>query len=805
MPASQLRAARIGIVVAGTILSVSALNAQEVPNQPAATEIGDTPAGVRDVLLEVFINDVSMKMIGSFRQQADGSLAATADELREVGIKPSGSASGEDLINLNTLPGLSYRIDAETQRLDVITTNEGRAARVVDVGPKEKTDRPEVQSGYGGVLNYSLFASSHTLFEDDVDVFQGISGSFDARFFSPYGTVSQSFITGYSDGELDGITRLNTTWSYSDPKRLMTYRMGDFTTGGLSWTRPVYFGGIQAQRNFALRSDLVTLPLPSFEGTAAVPSSLEIYTQNVRTYSSDVPAGPFQVTNLPVFSGGGEARVVLRDSLGRETTATLPFYSSNLLLRKGLLDFSAEVGLPRRNFGVESNDYDERVMGVATARYGLTDWLTLESHFEGGEDLLNGGVGAAFPVGSWGVASVAVAGSASGGRSGALFNASLEMTYDRWSLYGRMQRAFADYDDIASVTAEPTFTNPGEFPIFSAGVPRALDQLTLSVPTPLDLSNLNLSYTRLENADGENSQIVGLSYSQTMFKRSTFYASAFTDLDDSDSFGIFAGLSIPFGDNVTASTGIENGPDGFNVVADIAKSEQQENGGIGWRARTSEGQVANREASISYRAPFARVEAGVQQYDGDVRATAQMDGAIAVAGGGVFATNRIDDAFAVVDVGTPGVDVQQQNRPVGKTNRSGRILVPNLNSYEPNTVSIDPKNLPVDADVPATKEVVVPADRSGVVVKFGVSEAPQAALVTITDKNGTPLQAGLNGKLQGASEEFVVGYDGQAYIRGLSAQNSIEVSLGDGSKCRAAFSYKPVPGKQVVINDVKCL
>lgn len=343
MPTLHSRAARIGIVVAGTLLSVSALNAQEVPNAPAATEIGDTPAGVRDVLLEVFINDVSMKMIGSFKEHPDGSLAAPADELREVGIKPSGGASGDDLVELNSLPGLSYHVDAETQRLYVTATNEGRAARVVNVGPKEKTEIPEAQSGYGGVLNYTLFASSNTLFEDDVDVFQGVSGAFDARFFSPYGTVSQSFITGYSDGDLDGITRLNSTWSYSDPKRLMTYRMGDFTTGGLSWTRPVYFGGIQAQRNFALRSDLVTLPLPSFEGTAAVPSTLEIYTQNVRTYSSDVPAGPFQVTNLPVFSGGGEARVVLRDSLGRETTATLPFYSSNLLLRKGLLDFQPKL------------------------------------------------------------------------------------------------------------------------------------------------------------------------------------------------------------------------------------------------------------------------------------------------------------------------------------------------------------------------------------------------------------------------------------------------------------------------------
>lgn len=803
MPTSQSRSASLWIVVACSLLCVSTPRAQEVPNEPATAATGDMPADTQDVYLEVFINDASMKMIGNFKQRPDGSLAATAEELREVGIKPLGGADDDKLIALSDLPNLQYRVDEQAQRLYVTTTDNGRSARVIDLKQIQKRDIPEAQSGYGAVLNYSLFAGSNTLFQDS-DLFQGISGSFDARLFSPYGTLSQSFIAGYSDGALNGVTRLNTTWSYSDPKNLITYRAGDFTTGGLSWTRPVYFGGLQAQRNFALRSDLVTEPLPAFQGSAAVPSTLEIYTQNVKSYSGDVPAGPFQVTNLPVFSGAGQASVVLRDSLGRETTQTLPFYSSNLLLRKDLFDFSAEIGFPRRNFGVDSSDYDGRMMGVATARYGLTDWLTLEGHFEGGADLLNGGVGAAFPIGAWGVASVATAGSSSGDRSGALFNASVQMTYNDWTIYARTQRAFDNYDDIASVTAKPIATTSGEFTIFSAGVPRAIDQVTLSVPTPLDLSSLNFSYTRLENANGDKSQIAGLSYSQN-FKRATAYVTAFTDLDDRSNFGVFAGLSIPFGDNMSSNIGVQSGPNGLDVVADVSKSEQPEPGSIGWRLRTSEGNDANRQAAVSYRAPFARIEAGVQQYNGDTRATAQVDGAIAVAGGDIFASNRIDDSFAVVDVGAPGVDVQQQNRPVGKTNQNGRILVPNLNSYQPNTVSIDPANLPVDADVPTTKEVVVPADRSGVVVKFGVSEAPHAALITITDKNGAPLQAGLSGKLQATGEEFVIGYDGEVYIRGLSARNAIDIPFPDGSACHAEFAYKPQPGKQVIINDVKCL
>ncbi|MER9232535.1 fimbrial biogenesis outer membrane usher protein [Mesorhizobium sp. M0622] len=805
MPQWRSRGARVAVVVAGIIFPLLPAVAQVSQAEPQVVDSALPPAGRRDLYLEVFINDVSTGLIGTFTEFADGGLAATPDELEQVGLKPVEDAIGNDgLVRLDRLPEVAFRIDEATQRLYVTTSNEGRAARVVDIRGTDKEDRLQPQSGYGGVLNYSLFASSNSFFDDDLDLFQGISGGFDARAFSPFGTLSQSFTAGYSDSEFGGLVRLNTTWNYSDPKRLMTYRAGDFISGGLSWTRPVYLGGVQAQRNFRLRSDLVTLPLPSFGGTAAVPSTLEVYTQNVRTYSGEVPAGPFQITNLPVFAGAGEAQVVLRDSLGRETTATLPFYTSSSMLGQGLLDFSAEVGLPRRNFGIESADYDERLFGIATARYGLTNWLTLEAHAEGGEGLVNGGVGAAFPLGHYGAASLAVAASNHDGRTGSLVNASLEMSSEGWSIYGRIQRAFGDYQDIASVTAEPSFPDPGDFPIFSGDVPRSIDQVTLSIPAPLEFSSLNLSYTHLESAEGEKSQIVGLSYSQQIFKRSSFYATAFADLEDHHSFGVFAGISISFGDDITASTGVENGPDGLNVVADVARSERLEDGSIGWRARTSEGETTSRSAAVSYRAPFARFEADVQQYDKDFRATAQMDGAIAVAGGGVFATNRIDDAFAVVEVGAPDVDVQFQNRPVGKTDSRGRILIPGLNSYEPNTISIDPKNLPVDADIPATREIVVPADRSGVVVKFGVSEAPEAALVTLVDSSGVPLEAGLSGRMEGGSEDFIIGYDGQAYIRDLGAENALVIARSDGSSCRAEFFYLPTPGQQVAIKDVTC-
>ena len=784
--------------------TIEEADAQPPVDQGGAPVEQASTGGWRDLYLEVFINDQPTNLIGNFKQTPDGDLAVEGQELSDVGLKPVEDARGEDgLYRLALLPGVTYQLDEETQRIYVRTDIEGRSTHIVDVNSAMLEERMTPSAGYGAVLNYSLYATSNSLRDyDDVGILDGISGDFDARVFTPFGTVDQSFLSGYTDGELEGITRLNTTWAYSSVKQLMTYRAGDMVSGGLAWTRPVYMGGFQMQRNFALRSDLVTLPLPSFQGSAAVPSTLEVYSQNAQTYSGAVGEGPFQIDNLPVYAGAGEARVVLRDSLGRETEATLPFYTSSDMLAKGLFDFSLDVGFPRRNYGTESFDYDERVYGVATARYGLTSQLTLEGHTELGENLVNGGVGATFPLLYFGAMSIATAGSYSEGRTGGLANVSVETAYNNWTVYARVQRTFGDYKDIASVTAVPEIANGTGMPIQSPDVPKEIEQVAVGVPMPFDFAALNLSYTHIKDEDGDESRVVGMSYSQPIGKFS-LYATAFAELEDDSTYGAYTGVSVPLGENITASTAVEYAPEGLNFTADISKPEGLEDGSYGWRIRDLEGAISQRQASGSYRSPWARFEAGIQQYDKDFRAAAQVDGAFAVAGGDVFASNQIDDAFAVVDVGVPGVVVSYQNRPVGKSNARGKKLVTGLNSYEPATISIDPANLPVDVDIGSTKSIVVPADHSGVVVDFGISEDSKAAIVTLVDVAGQPIEAGSSGQLEGG-ESFVVGYDGQAYVTGLSGNNTVTVTTGYEKSCVARFDYTPAKGEQVAIGGVVC-
>ena len=168
--------------------------------------------------------------------------------------------------------------------------DELRQAKRYDLGLRSTQD-PPAQSDYGAVLNYNLFASSGPLNQLS---FNGASATFDARAFSPYGVLGQSAIVT-SNSVIDaGAIRLDTTFAYSDPRSLTTYRAGDAIAGGLAWTRPIRIGGAQMQRNFALRPDLVTLPLPSFSGSAAVPSTVEVYVNNLKTFSQGSSAGPLQ-------------------------------------------------------------------------------------------------------------------------------------------------------------------------------------------------------------------------------------------------------------------------------------------------------------------------------------------------------------------------------------------------------------------------------------------------------------------------------------------------------------------------------
>jgi outer membrane usher protein len=378
------RSVTLAVLLAGSAV------AGELPPPPASMEaVADAP-----LYLELVVNQMSSASVVLVHQRAGRLYMATAD-LQAAGVQLPGQPGPE--LALDAIDGLHSEYDSQNQRLLVQVP----AAWLPNqrIGERSLGPAGEALSSFGALLNYDAY------FNDTDEGGTYLAAWNELRVFDSWGTFSTTGQwrqrlggAGY-EGAQEGFRRYDTTWRYTDEARLLTFEAGDVLTGALPWTSSVRVGGVQLSRDFAVRPDLVTYPLPAFAGEAAVPSSVDLFINGYKSASADLQPGPYTLTNVPFINGAGEAVVVTTDALGRQVSTTLPFYVTSSLLQQGLADFSVAAGALRRDYAVRDFAYGPGV-AAGSLRYGLTDYFTLESHAEAAGSLGLGGLGGNLRVGS---------------------------------------------------------------------------------------------------------------------------------------------------------------------------------------------------------------------------------------------------------------------------------------------------------------------------------------------------------------------------------------------------------------------
>ena len=815
MPVWTVRRLGVASIVALSLcLAVKAAEAQLAPIQAETPPV----TGVRHLVLEVLINGVSTHEVEPFWWVPPNRFATTRSNLEEMGIAVPGHADGRQMVDLETIPGIGIRFDEPGQRIDVLLGDHQRRTQVFDARGDVTVPRP--RADWGGLVNYSLYATSLGQPMSGAE-FSGLNATLDTRLFSPVGTILQSGIlgdtvaSGTSPGSRSGL-RLDTTLLYAAPDRLTVVRAGDTISGGLAWTRPFRYGGAQAQRDFTLRPDLVTSPVPSVNGSAAVPSTVDIYLNNIRTFTQQVGPGPYQITNLPIVSNSGQAQVVVTDASGQALRSSLALFASPKLLAQDMTDFSLDAGFARRFYGTVFDDYDTRPLGSVSLRRGFSDWFTAEGHAEGGAGLVEGGVGGLVGFGPMGTLSLAAAASLKGADAGAQGFVAYATDIGRLNIDVSSQRTFGSFQDLASVTAPRNIgrhASSGSTALslvasflpgtagFDPRPPRALDRLSFGAQIPFDPTYVNFSIINLVEADRTPSRIVSVSLSRPLPHGASLFGAVFVDFTRQRSAGLSVGLTVPIGGGISLAASSSGGGRSSNL--DAQKTLQPVDGSTGWHLQDIEGRAPYRSAEASYRSPYGTLIAGAQQQAGRFGGSAEIDGSIAALGGSIMPGNRVDDGFAIVDAGMAGVEVTRDNRPIGVTNGWGKLLVLDLQSYQTNRIGIDPANLPLTAEAKTTRVAIAPARQSGVYVDFGVNLDVRGAVVVLVGPDGKALPPGSRGRLEGANQDFVVGYDGQAYLKGLDAHNVVSVDAGD-TQCRAEFAYRTEGPRQPKIGPVPC-
>ena len=758
---------------------------------PAAT----VAAREQQLLLEVVRNGFPVGKIGEFIDR-DGDIFATADELRSLGVSLPSSVQGE--VRLRSVPGLQHERDDAKQQLRFTANNSAFVPN--ELGPTPSQYGAPV-SGWGGLINYDLLGTSvggRTLG----------AGFFEGRAFSPYGILTGSML-GYSErtNSQSPAIRLDTAFVYDDVDSMRRYSVGDFISGGLAWTRPIRMGGFQVASNFGIRPDLVTFPVPTIGGSAAVPSSVDVLVNGVRQFSGTTEPGPFAVRQLPIFTGAGEVAVVVRDALGRETTSRLPFYATGSLLASGFAAYSGEVGLVRRNYGLRSHDYSHPAFN-GTLRYGLNDWLTAETHGEFASNLAMGGGGFTMAIGTFGVASAAAAASTprsalqtsskSKGSPGWQVSAGFERVTRRFTAAGSVILASRDFTDLAGIAGTPA---PRRVLRASVGLPLGkLGTVALAVAdirqgVALESPDFGIGYVG-------DATIGSLTYTNSIFNRATLYGTAFKDFNRNNSFGAIVGVSFAL--NTRTAANITAGNDASGNYASLQANQSATSPGEwGWRLYDTEGALKRQLGEVEYRAQWARMTAGVDHTQNTTAVRTGIQGSLSTMGGGLYASNLIQDSFAVVDTSYPSVAVLQENRPVGQTDSRGRLLVPGLRSYDNNRLAIGTENLPIDATVGQTSEVVRPLNRSGVLVRFPVTRG-SSARIHLVDAAGRNIPVGSIATFGATGSIAPVGHGGETFFEGLAARNQLSVTLPDGKTCQARVDFAPTEGDLPLLGPIPC-
>jgi len=759
-----------------------------------ADDAGGPPPDWRESVLELRINGVLSHPDVIALRDAAGGLWLTESDFARLRLKlPQATphlADGRRYFPVGAISGARVAFDEVHSAVSVsVPAGAFQSSSLALAG----ANRPPISpSGTGAFLNYMLFGQTGQYTGANV-----ASGYGELGIFSPFGVLLNTAAEQTTEG-MSTFVRLDTTFSHDFTERLETLRLGDAISVPGSWADAVRFGGVQFGTNYGIRPDLVTTPLLAATGTAVVPSTVDVFVNGRAVGSSEVPAGPFIVNQVPALNGAGDVSIVVRNALGQEQVVSLPFYSAPVMLQPGLSLWDIDLGAVRENYGLASADYGPLVAS-GTWRHGFSPSLTAEVHAEamhGGPAA--GGIDIAQAIAHWAVVTLdlAVGGqSATGGllgsgpqpaSSGAYEALGIQHVNERLSITLEAQHASAGFREVGNLDGIPT---PLE---------RNLAQVGWNMGRP---GSLQLALVTQRNSNDTRQQALGLTYQVNIGNGSFSVTTSHTSGDTRDSsVSMFYVLPLDRRRNLSTQFRWDNqlpSPDAA-LVETLQKNLPPGPG---------EGYMLSAGTDGSYNLQYQRqfdallVQAAAARLFDESAETLTLSGGSIFMDGELRAARTVNDSFATVEAGgIPDLTVYYENQPVARTDANGIAVVRDLRSYDVNRLSIDPLQLPLDAQLANPQVQVVPPYRSGTLVQFPVKRI-HAGLFRLRRADGSAVPPGAVVTLQG--EDFPVGLDGLAYVTNYDHGTSGEARWSDG-KCSFRLPAPPSGEPQPDLGVIPC-
>src|SRR5690606_6705426 len=247
------------------------------PPLPTVTTFGDTVSAIEATLyLDLRVNGAPVGVVPV--QQTGEELSVRVSDLSSAGVNISMLADANaPWLSLGRAPGVRYRYDVNALLLELTVPPEWLAVQRLD---ETLNSAQHANSSAGLALNYGV----HVIDGEAQPVLASLWSQ--QRMFGALGVFTNTGLRRYSaDGESSpragnrqrGYVRFDTAWFSSNEQQLYSWTIGDLVTSAQTWSAPARIAGVRLARDFRLRPDLITYPLPQFAGQAATPSTLDLF------------------------------------------------------------------------------------------------------------------------------------------------------------------------------------------------------------------------------------------------------------------------------------------------------------------------------------------------------------------------------------------------------------------------------------------------------------------------------------------------------------------------------------------------
>lgn len=642
----------------------------------------------------------------------NGDFLVRVTDLQAMGFqKLSGERvpiDGDIYTSLKSMQGVQYTFDEKTLTLAISADPRLLPGKVIDLGPTRKPGviYPQDNSFF---LNYGLDYATGGEDSFSFEAFN-LSNEMGLRFKDTL-FLTDSLYSKTPDNS--HFVRLNSRLIYDWRDSLRRFTAGDFSASSGSLGSNVQMGGLSLSKVYGINPYFIQYPLFDFTGLLPLPAQIDLYLDGAKVHSERLSPGEFELANFQSFGGAQTVEVVIRDSLGREQRIVSPFYFTDRILRRGLQEYSYNLGMLRRGFGRQSNSYHDLAFS-GFHRFGITDTFNLGLRTEADNDLLNFGVESAFKTGSFGVMQLqaAFSGSRYHGGGGGLLSYDFQSRNFRASL--AIQGFSAGYRTLGNSKDDSSYRP-------RLNIRAGVGYITRS------FGSFGLDYYRIGSYNQTARETLTLSWARRLLPRTYLSTNLRQIRQGGTAFEGTANLSWYFGKDRSLSAGYRH-EGGINYQTLEARQNVPFGEGTGWdvqgeRSTQAGSQTYALDSSVQRNASHAVFRGDFRLIDGDTQNTSalhlSLSGALVHIGDTYALTRPVKDSFALVSVGkAQGVRIYINNQTVARTNSQGLAVVPDLTSFFDNQISIEDKDIPIDFLMPRVRLYVSPPLRSGSCLNF---------------------------------------------------------------------------------------